>query len=147
MAQQWNPLQDLLVLQDRMNQLFEDATHRRTRGDERQDEFERGDWAPSADVYETETGYLIALDLPGVSREAVELEVDENRLVVRGSRTLPDCKQHRAERPKGRFVRTFTIPGSVNQSAIGAEYKEGVLQITLPKHEEPQSKRVEIKVS
>ena len=148
MSQHWNPLQNLLVLQDRMNRLFEDATHRRTREDsEGQDEFERGDWAPSADVYETETGYLISLDVPGISREALELEVDENRLVVRGTRTLPDFKQHRAERQRGRFVRTFTVPGSVNQSAIAAEYKDGVLEITLPKHEEPKSKRLEIKVS
>ena len=53
MSQQWNPLQDLMVLQDRMNRLFEDATQRRTESG-RGDEFERADWTPAADIYETE---------------------------------------------------------------------------------------------
>ena len=148
MSQPWNPLQDLLVLQDRMNRLFEDATQRRAREEaEAKDDLERGDWAPAADVYETETGYLIAMDLPGISREALELEIEENRLIVKGIRVIEELKQHRAERPHGRFVRTFSVPGSVNQSSIAAEYKDGVLQITLPKRKEPKPQRVEIKVS
>lgn len=148
MSQSWNPLQDLLVLQDRMNRLFEDATQRRAREEsEAKEVFERGDWAPAADVYETETGYLIAMDLPGISRESLELEIEESRLIVKGVRVIEELKQHRAERPHGRFVRTFTVPASVNQSSIAAEYKDGVLQITLPKRKEPKPQRVEIKVS
>ena len=146
MSQHWNPLQDLLVLQDRMNRLFEDATQRRTREDSDSDGFERGDWTPDADVYEAERSYVIAMDVPGISREALEIEVDENRLVVKGSREIEETKQHRTERPQGRFVRTFTVPGSVDQSKIAAEYKDGVLQITLPKRNEPKAQRVEIKV-
>jgi len=145
MSQQWNPLQDLLVLQDRMNRLFEDATHRRTR--EESDDFERGDWAPAADIYETETEYLIAIDVPGISREELELEVKGKHLVVKGTRVIEELKQHRTERPRGRFVRTFTIPESVDESRIGAEYKDGVLQIRLPKRKEQKAQRVEIKVS
>ena len=148
MSQPWNPLQDLLVLQDRMNRLFEDATQRRAREEsEVTDDVERSDYTPAADVYETETGYLIAMDLPGISRDALELEVEENRLIVKGTRVIEELKQHRAERPHGRFVRTFSVPGSVNQSGITADYKDGVLQITLPKHNEPKAQRVEIKVS
>lgn len=148
MSQPWNPLQDLLVLQDRMNRLFEDATQRRAREEsELNDEVERSDWTPAADVYETETEYLIAMDLPGISRDALELEVEENRLIVKGIRIIEELKQHRAERPHGRFVRTFSVPGSVNQSGIAADYKDGVLQITLPKRKEPKAQRVEIKVS
>jgi len=148
MSQPWNPLQDLLVLQDRMNRLFEDATQRRAREEsEVSDEVERSDWTPAADVYETETGYMIAMDLPGISRDVLELEVEENRLIVKGTRVIEELKQHRAERPHGRFVRTFSVPGSVNQSVITADYKDGVLQITLPKRKEPKAQRVEIKVS
>lgn len=146
MSQHWNPLQDLLVLQDRMNRLFEDATQRRTRDESDSDEFERGDWTPNADVYEAETSYMIAMDVPGISREALEIEVDENRLIVKGTREIEEMKQHRSERPRGRFVRTFTVPGSVDQSKIAADYKDGVLQITLPKRKEPKAQRVEIKV-
>jgi len=67
MSQQWNPLQDLMVLQDRMNRLFEDATQRRSQPD---DEFERADWTPASDIEERESGYVIALDLPGIDRNA-----------------------------------------------------------------------------
>lgn len=145
MSQQWNPLQDLLVLQDRMNRLFEDATQRRTREDS--DDFERGDWTPAADIYETETEYFIAIDVPGISRETLELEAEGKHLVVKGTRVIEELKQHRSERPLGRFVRTFTVPESVDQSNIQAEYKDGVLQIRLPKRKEQKSQRVEIKVS
>jgi HSP20 family protein len=147
MSQQWNPLEDLMMLQDRMNRLFEDATQRRARNDStNRDEFERADWTPAADIYETEENYLIAMDLPGVSREALELDVDDNRLVVKGTRIVEESTKHRAERPRGKFLRTFTVPGSVDQAQIGAEYKDGVLQVRLPKRKEQKSKRVEIKI-
>jgi len=144
MSQQWNPLQDLMVLQDRMNQLFEDATQRRQSGTD--DEFERADWTPAADIYETDSGYLIAMDLPGIDREALEIDVDDSRLVVKGTRTIAESKQHRSERPRGKFLRTFSVPGSVNQALIGAEFKDGVLHIRLPKRSEQKPKKIEIKV-
>lgn len=145
MSQQWNPLQDLMLLQDRMNRLFEDATQRRART-EGGDEFERADWTPAADIYETETGYAIALDLPGIKRDAVEIDVDENRLVVKGNRIVEESK-HRSERPRGKFFRSFSIPNTVDQAGIGAEYKDGVLQIRLPKRQEQKAQRIAIKVS
>lgn len=148
MSQQWNPLQDLMVLQDRMNRLFEDATQRRGRNDAASgDEFERADWTPASDVYEIDSAYLIAMDLPGIDREALEIDVDDNRLIVKGTRAVTESKQHRTERPRGRFVRTFSVPGSVDQGKIGAEYKDGVLQIRLPKRSEPKPKRIDIKIS
>ena len=99
MSQHWDPLQDLLVLQDRMNRLFEDATQRRTRDESESDQFERGDWTPLADVYEAESSFVIAMDVPGISREALELELDDNRLIIKGSREIEELKQHRTERP------------------------------------------------
>jgi HSP20 family protein len=144
MAQQWNPLQDLMVLQDRMNRLFEDATQRRA--NDAGDEFERADWTPAADIYETESGFAIAIDLPGISRDAVEIDVDDNRLVVKGTRQVQESK-HRSERPRGKFLRTFSIPGSVDQGAIGADYKDGVLQIRMPKRQEQKAQKITIKVS
>lgn len=145
MSQQWNPLQDLMVLQDRMNRLFEDATQRRARTDAG-DDFERADWTPPADIYETESGYMIAIDLPGIARDAVEIDIDDNRLVVKGNRAVNESK-HRAERPRGKFLRSFSIPGSVDQGSIGADYKDGVLQIRLPKRKEQKAQKINIKVS
>ena len=147
MSQQWNPLQDLVVLQDRMNRLFEDATQRRNQADAAGDEFERADWTPAADIYETESGFLLALDLPGIDREALEIDVDDNRLVVKGTRTIEESRQHRTERPRGKFLRTFSVPASVDQGKIGAEYKDGVLQIRLPKRSEQKPKKIDIKIT
>ena len=144
MAQQWNPLQDLVLLQDRMNRLFEDATQRRA--NDSGDQFERADWTPAADIYETESGYGIALDLPGVTRDSVEIDVDDNRLIVKGTRNITETT-HRTERPRGKFLRSFSIPGSVDQAAIGADYKDGVLQIRLPKRQEQKAQKITIKVS
>ena len=145
MSQQWNPLQDLMVLQDRMNRLFEDATQRRQSGTD--DEFERADWTPAADIYETDSGYVVAMDLPGIDREALEIDVDDSRLVVKGMRTIAESKQHRSERPRGKFLRTFSVPGSVDQAKIGAEFKDGVLHIRLPKRSEQKPKKIDIKIS
>jgi HSP20 family protein len=148
MSQQWNPLQDLIVLQDRMNRLFEDATQRHTQADTGTgDNFERADWTPASDIYETDSGYVIAMDLPGIDRGALEIDIDDNRLTVKGIRSIAELKQHRGERPRGKFLRTFSIPGSVDQGKIGAEFKDGVLQITLPKRSEQKPKRIDIKIS
>ena len=148
MSQQWNPLQDLMVLQDRMNRLFEDATQRRSQTDSGAgDEFERADWTPASDIFETESGYSIAMDLPGIDRDAFDIDVDDNRLVIKGTREITESKQHRSERPRGKFLRTFSIPASVDQTKIGAEYKDGVLQIRLPKRTEQKPKKIDIKIA
>ena len=148
MSQQWNPLQDLMVLQDRMNRLFEDATQRRAHAEASAGaELERADWTPAADISETESSYLIALDLPGINREGLEIDIDDNRLIVKGTRVIEETRQHRSERPRGKFLRTFSVPASVDQGKIGAEYKDGVLQIRLPKRGEQKSKKIDIKVS
>jgi HSP20 family protein len=146
MSQQWNPLQDLVILQDRMNRLFEDATQRRAQG-EVEHELERADWTPAADIYETESGYLIAIDLPGIKRDALEIDIDDNRLIVKGTRPVNDEKARRSERPRGKFLRSFSLPVSVDQGKIGAEYKDGVLNIRLPKRTEQKAQKIEVKIS
>lgn len=148
MSQQWNPLQDLMVLQDRMNRLFEDATQRRAQAETNAGaEFERADWTPAADIYETDSSYSIAIDLPGINRNELEIDVDDNRLIVKGTRAIEESRQHRTERPRGKFLRTFSVPASVDQGKIAAEYKEGVLQVRLPKRNEQKSKKIDIKIS
>src|SRR5258705_10285710 len=109
--------------------------------------FERTDWTPASDIYETESGYSIAMDLPGIDRAALDISVDDNRLIVKGNRSLEESQDTKSNRPRGKFLRTFSVPGSVNQAAIGAEYKDGVLQIRLPKRKEQKAQKVEIKIS
>jgi HSP20 family protein len=148
MSQTWNPLQDLIILQDRMNRLFEDATQRRVQtNSESSDEFERADWTPAADIYESEAGYSILLDLPGIQRDDVQIDLDDNRLTVRGNREIAVAQNSRSERPRGKFLRTFSIPPVVDQKTIDASYKDGVLQIKLPRRAAPSSQKIEIKIS
>ena len=147
MSRSWNPLQDLMLLQDRMNRLFEDATHRRVQNEaEGSSEIERPDWYPAADITERDGQYIINVDLPGIDRKALDISVNEDRLVIQGLRTLETSPQS-VERPHGRFIRSFSVPRSVDQSKIGAEYKDGVLNVILPKRSEQNAKRVEIKIS
>jgi HSP20 family protein len=144
---QWNPLHDLVSLQDRMNRLFEDASRRRTSEAGESDEVEGADWYPAADVYENEGQYTVALDLPGIDRASLDISVDDDRLTVRGNRAGHEATVHRGECPRGNFLRTFSVPASVDQGEIRADYKDGVLQVHLPKRAERKAQRVEIKVS
>jgi HSP20 family protein len=148
MAQGWDPIRDLVSLQDHMNRLFREATERRARGDEEESDhdIERADWVPLADVSQTESEYVVAVDLPGIDRSALEISLDDDRLTIRGERVLENEGQQRVERPRGRFLRKFAVPATVDQKAIAAEYKDGVLRVRLPKRKEQKSRRVEIKV-
>ncbi len=148
MAKQWNPLQDLMLLQDRMNRLFEDATERRTRVEaDASDDLETADWYPTADIYDGKEEYLIAIDLPGIDRSALEIDIDDDRLAIKGTRAPAPDSPTRSQRPMGRFRRSFSVPSSVDQQQIQAKYKDGVLEVRLPKRKEQKAKRIEIKVS
>ena len=142
----WNPLHDLVTLQDRMNRLFEDASQRR--GDvDNSDEVEAADWYPAADVYETEGEYTVSMDLPGIDRSTLDISIDGDRLVIKGQRPAGNEKRHQAECPHGKFYRTFSVPSSINQNNISAKYKDGVLMVHLPKLPERKAQKVEIKIS
>ncbi|MDQ2921506.1 MAG: Hsp20/alpha crystallin family protein [Acidobacteriota bacterium] len=142
---QWNPLHDLVSLQDRMNRLFEDASQRRGQPDQT-DEVGGADWYPAADVYENDASYTVAVDLPGIDRATLDISVDDDLLAIRGTKPGLETTQHRVERPRGKFLRTFSVPASVDQKEIKADYKDGVLQVHLPKQPERKAQRVEIKV-
>jgi HSP20 family protein len=145
----FDPVRDLFTLQDRMNRLFEEAADRRSRTGEDAGEIERADWVPAADVYEDEREYTLALDLPGIDRSALEVNLDEGRLVIRGTRatTAEGVRARRAERPQGRFVRSFGLPDVVERGSITADYKDGVLLLHLPKRgEQQQQGRVKIEI-
>ena len=143
----FDPVRDLFTLQDRMNRLFEEAAERRSRAGEDEGEIERADWIPAADIYESEGEYLLALDLPGINRERLDVSLDDGRLVIRGERTAEEgVSVRRAERPQGRFVRTFSLPDAVDRAHISADYKDGVLLLRLPKRAGKQRARVKIDI-
>lgn len=144
---QWNPLHDLVSLQDRMNRLFEDASQRRASDANTSDEVEAADWYPAADVYENDGEYTVAVDLPGIDRATLDISVHDDRLTIKGNRAAQETTRHRAECPSGKFLKSFSVPAAVDQSDIRADYKDGVLQVHLPKRPERKSQRVAIKVS
>lgn len=126
-----DPLQDLLSLQERMNRLFEESL--KTRLD--LDAAGQG-WQPLCDVYETEGAFVVLLELPGVEQEDVEVQVDGESVVVRGQRRVGAVRPERyqrMERTYGSFSRHFRLPGPVDGEAIGAQFKEGLLRLELPK--------------
>jgi HSP20 family protein len=147
MRHRWDPVRDLFSLQDRMNRLFEEAAERRARPEEEEAEIEHADWLPAGDVYEDEGAYTLALDLPGIRREALDVSLDEGRLTIRGERSqVEGVVVRRSERPQGRFVRSFGLPDAVDRHAITADYKDGVLLLRLPKRTEQPAHRLKIDI-
>ena len=146
MANRWDQWGDYAALQDRLNRLFEDASHRR--GDASDDELEHADWTPASDVVEREGEFVIVLDLPGIDRDALDVSVNENRLTVRGERAEEEgAKRRRSNRPAGRFLARFgPLPNTVDQTKIAAEYKDGVLRLRLPKRTPEQAGRLKIEI-
>ena len=155
MGHKWDEWRDGVTLQERMNRLFEDTARRHDHlNEERESELERVDWTPASDIYETGAEFIIAIDLPGIERGALEVSVDENRLTVRGERAPDDGgggKRRGGQgrgRPFGRFLSRFgPLPPTIDQSNITADYKDGVLSLRLPKRGEQKSGRVKIAVS
>jgi HSP20 family protein len=108
-------------------------------------------WSPSVDVFEDEEGYRLEAELPGLSREDVELELEDRTLSLRGERKpLKDVKResyHVAERPIGRFVRTFNLPTGVDRQKISATFQNGVLTVALPKGDEVRPRKIKVQAA
>lgn len=103
-------------------------------------------WSPAVDIAEEEKFFSVSLDIPGIKKEDIEIEVRENRLFVSGERKtqVEMEKLLRSERRYGKFSRIFTLPQDVNTDAIEARFEEGVLTVVLPKSEKAQPKKITI---
>jgi HSP20 family protein len=108
------------------------------------------EWAPSADISETDSEYLIRAELPAVRKEDVKVTLDEGMITIRGERKenkeSKDEKFHRVESFRGAFSRSFSVPDNIDEKSIRAESKDGVLTVHLPKTKASTSKAVEVKV-
>ena len=107
----------------------------------------RGDsgWTPPADVSETEDGFVVVAELPGVRRADVDVAATHDTLTIRGHRPGPGCDPAayvRLERGTGQFVRRFTFPVGLAVDKVEADFKDGILTVTLPKATESRSRRV-----
>ena len=144
----WNPLDDIVSFQRRMNKLFEDTFLVKRHPDE---EFGAGIWSPAVDIYETESDIVLKAELPEVDQKDIEIKIDENVLTLKGERRFEkETKEenyHRMERFYGSFSRSFTLPSGIEQEKIKAQYKDGVLKITMPKKAETKSKKITVEIN
>lgn len=140
----WDPFRDLISIQDRMNKLFE-QTLSRSRVEEG---IAATTWTPAVDIYETPETVVMKAELPGVSREDIEIEIRDNTLTLKGERRFArDVHEEnylRIERAYGSFQRSFTLPTTIQQEEIHAIMRDGVLELTLPKAEEAKPKKIAI---
>jgi HSP20 family protein len=140
-----DPFRAISALQEQMNRMFEDTFFRSA------DEDALTTWAPSVDIYETEQELVLRADLPGLEEKDLDVRVESNMLTIRGERKFEKKVKEenylRVERAFGSFSRSFSLPNTVNPDAVKAEYKNGVLTVTLPKREESKPRQVKISVS
>ncbi|MBZ5534983.1 MAG: Hsp20/alpha crystallin family protein [Acidobacteriia bacterium] len=142
------PFRDLITLQDRMNRLFDERFGRLRAGDGPMD---TGVWSPAVDIYETDHDIVVKAELPEMKEKDIDIRLENDTLTLKGERKLEketrEENYHRVERAYGAFSRSFTLPTSVDQDRITAEYRDGVLKITLPKKAETKSKQIKVNIT
>jgi HSP20 family protein len=140
----WEPLKDLMHLQERMNKLFDETFSRGT------PDQEAGVWLPAVDIMEKGDEIMLTMELPGVDQKAIDIKVEGDVLTIKGERRLEEetkrADYHRLERPYGRFSRSFSLPDTVEQEKIKASHKDGILRVILPKKEETKPKQIKVEV-
>ena len=131
-------------LQDQLNRLFNEAFERSS------EESNLTTWAPAVDIYETEHELVVKADIPEIKPEELDIRVENNILTIRGERKFEkqvnESNYLRVERSYGSFSRSFALANTVNSEAIKAEYKNGVLTLTIPKREEAKPKQIQVNV-
>ncbi len=122
----WDPLQDLLALQERINRLAGS---------------DEAGWTPPVDIYEMADQYVVTAEVAGLSRDDLQIHIQEGKLTIRGERQSGDATSVRYERVEsghGRFTRAFVLPHPVDASGITADLENGVLTVTVPKLPDPR---------
>jgi len=139
----FEPFRGVSSLQNQINRLFNETF-------DRSEEGSLTPWAPAVDIYETEQELVVKADLPDVKPEDLDIRVENNVLTIRGERKfekkVSEDKYLRVERAYGSFSRSFSLASTVNTEAIKADYKDGVLTLTIPKREEAKPKQIKVQV-
>lgn len=141
----WNPWTTLPTLQDRINRLFEDAVP----AAEGREDVGLFEWRPMVDTYEKDDAIMIKAELPGVKKDDISIDVNNGVLSIKGERKheedVNEDNYYRKERFYGKFQRAFTLPDNADPDKIEAGFKDGVLEVKVPKTEQSKGKKVEIK--
>lgn len=140
----YDPFRELKSLQDEMNRLFMTSLPR-TFGNE---DLASGGWSPSVDIFESENEIVLEAELPGMKREDFEVSIENNVITLKGERRFEKKEEsdnyHRVERSYGSFTRSFSLPRTVSAEETTADFKNGVLRVSLPKKEEAKARKIEI---
>ena len=143
----WDPFRQLEGIQAQLNRFLGEGALRGRDADT----LSFSDWAPAVDIEETEHEYVVKADLPDVKKEDVKVEFEDGVLTVQGERKQEKeekgKKFHKIERAYGKFVRRFALPTEVDAAKLSAEFKEGVLNVHLPKSPNGKPKTVTVKVA
>ena len=142
----WDPARELASMHERLNRLFDDFGRR---GED--DVMQRGDWVPPVDIYENDKHEVVLkAEVPGLRKDDIDLRVENNTLTIQGARSeekeVKREQYHRVERVYGSFCRSFSLPTTIDSSKVRAEYKDGVLTVTLPLREESKPKQIQIDI-
>ncbi len=145
----WEPFRELAALQNEMGRWMSQMTGSTPTGGG--GDGQSSTWLPAVDAWETDNELVLAFDLPGIPEEKIAVELDDNVLTVSGERertqeTSGD-RFYRYERRFGTFSRSVTLPQGVNEEAINADYRNGVLEVRVPKPEEQKPKRIQVGTS
>ena len=128
----WDPLRDLLALQERIERLGDTGT---------------AGWTPPVDLYETGDRFVLIAELPGLARKDIDIQFHDGTLTLQGRRQeapVPCEQYHRVERGHGSFVRRFGLPTAVDPEGITADFRDGILRIVVPKSPGAIPRRIEV---
>jgi len=142
----WRPYGDFFNLRDQINRLFDQDFFK----DSESDSMEKSSWTPLTDIFETENEYVFKLEVPGMTKDDIQIEITHDTLIIKGERKeekkVEKENYHRIERCCGSFSRSFHLPQNVNSKSIDAVMKDGILELRVPKKEEAKPQPIQIKV-
>ena len=143
-----SPLDGVAVLQNRLNSIFSDFASRN--GETQNENLSFGNFIPPVDIYEDAHRLVLRLEVPGISQDEMQINLENQTLTVKGERKFSNDEKeenfHRIERRYGNFVRSFTLPNTVEPESTQANYENGVLSLTLQKREAAKPKQVKINI-
>jgi HSP20 family protein len=141
----WNPWREMTGMHNQLNHMFDSPFFRAHRSDE---DVSFGLWNPAADLYEKDDRFVIKAELAGVDKDNIAIDLKDGVLTLSGERSedneIEEDNYYRRERTYGKFRRAFSLPADVDSDKIKAEFKDGVLQIEVPKPEERKPKQITV---
>ena len=144
----WDPFREFVTIQDRMNRLFRDSFG--PEGTKEAEALTNTTFAPPVDVYEDEHNVTLKIEVPGIDEKDIDVRIENHTLTVHGERKFEKEEKEenyrRVERQYGSFTRTFSLPNTVDQESVQADYDKGVLKVKLAKKAEAKPKQIKVNV-